>query len=174
MIRFYFLVVSALCFALTTQAQTLSAVSSINQTSGFSTNGSLAVYYSFGSPIYPSQPTATSTTGNLGTATGSPAFVHGTLVTALENAPLPEVYLKVFPNPTTRMFTIQLSEQSTLQPRFHVLMNTIDGKCFLDFMTIQTPTEIDLASIPEGVYILTVHDPETKKIIQSFKIVKIN
>ena len=61
--------------------------------------------------------------------------------------------IRVFPNPTDGMFTIQLKDKSSIT----LIITDITGKVILNKQIHSTKNEIDLSTCPQGVYFLQIN-----------------
>jgi len=84
---------------------------------------------------------------------------------------LPELTVKVYPNPTAGQLQIRTSSET---PSLHWQLTNTNGQVLIQSKTATTsPSEtLDLANFPAGTYWLIFRNPENR-IFKSFQIIKI-
>lgn len=90
------------------------------------------------------------------------------LVTPVSELLLPEITIRVFPNPTSDFVTVQFNKimENSLLSLFD-----LSGKKLENRQIASTLTQVDLKRYPNGSYILNLTQ-KNNQLIQSFKIVK--
>ena len=78
--------------------------------------------------------------------------------------------IKVFPNPSNYLVNIDLS--LTSRTNHQLILSTLNGEKVKSINSNTPIYQIDLTNYPNGTYLLSVQEIESKK-IENFKIVKI-
>jgi hypothetical protein len=77
--------------------------------------------------------------------------------------------IRVFPNPTTYMVNVDLSQLP--QGEYQLYLLDLSGKVVYNQTATKSNTEIDMSSFATGTYVLKVQTKGTQK-VETFKIVK--
>ena len=77
--------------------------------------------------------------------------------------------IRVFPNPTTYMVNVDLSQLP--QGEYQLYLLDLSGKVVYNQTATKSNTEIDISSFATGTYVLNVQTKGTQK-VETFKIVK--
>jgi hypothetical protein len=135
----------------------------ISTTGGGGIIGNMAIDYTLGEVII-----TTIENGNIKLSQGfhQPYF----FVTAF-NESFPIGTIKVFPNPTNSILTVQLTDLEV--SNISISLTNEIGKIILTSKTRSTIWNTDLSNLSSGCYILTLNDSKNHK-TNSFKIIKLN
>ena len=77
--------------------------------------------------------------------------------------------IRVFPNPTTYLVNVDLSQLP--QGEYQLYLLDLSGKVVYNQTATKSNTEIDMSSFATGTYVLNVQTKGTQK-VETFKIVK--
>lgn len=136
------------------------AQTSANASGGAGTGSGGTLDYSVGKVVYT---THTGTTGSLAQGVHHPFEI--TLVNTIEES---NITLSVFPNPTTKTLTLDVSEFKNGDLSYQLI--DVNGTSLKASEIVEQQTQIDMKNLPTGTYIMNIIGQDQLK--QSFKIVK--
>ncbi|SHI84362.1 T9SS type A sorting domain-containing protein [Pseudozobellia thermophila] len=92
--------------------------------------------------------------------------VNGEVLT--DNTPIGTLELTMYPNPTSGMLYIE-----GLPDRSHIQINDMAGKLVRTLTTDKTVYELDMGQLSSGVYVVSVHDMSSRKVVTE-QIIKVD
>ena len=117
-------------------------------------------------------PYSSSLSGANGSLEVSSSFGEGSFEEPLPSSKMEKLInkIKVFPNPSNYLINIDLS--LTSRTNHQLILSTLNGEKVWTTNSSSITNQIDLTNYPNGTYLLSVQEIESKK-IENFKIVKI-
>lgn len=133
----------------------------VSGSNGSSTTGSVS--YSVGQPIY-----ATDFASNGSVSEGVQQPYEISTVLSTQEAQGINLFLSVFPNPTSDFVTLKVTNYDFEALNFQLV--DANGKLYLDEKTASNETKIEIGNLLSSVYFLKISDG--KKELKTFKILK--
>lgn len=135
---------------------------SVNTSGGDATGAGGIVAYSVGQVVY------TSNSGSTGTVDQGVQQAYEIFTVGVNEIAL-HISLKVFPNPTMDLLTLQLNDYKNESLIYQLY--GLEGKLMWTGQIVAQQTQIDMSSLPTATYFVKIVNRENK-LIQIFKIVK--
>ena len=139
------------------------AQQSANAAGGDATGTGGTAAYSAGQVVY-----TTSTGSNGSVAQGVQQAYEISVVTGIKNETKTSMSLVVFPNPTTSLLNLQISDLKTEQLSYQ-LTDAI-GKLIIENKITESSTQINMNAQAEAIYFLNVL--QNNQTVKTFKIIK--
>jgi hypothetical protein len=137
------------------------AQESSNSTGGDATGSGGKVSYSVGQTTY--------TTNSDSTGSVAQGVQHSYFISNVGTEVIPLISITLFPNPTTDVLTLQISEYKNEKLSYELY--DLKGKLLIKGQIEAQQTQIDTKSLPTSTYFLNIIHTDTQK-VQSFKIIK--
>ena len=117
-------------------------------------------------------PYSSSLSGANGSLEVSSSFGEGSFEEPLPSSKMEKLInkIKVSPNPSNYLVNIDMSKKS--ETNHQLILSTLNGEKVWTTNSSSITNQIDLTNYPNGTYLLSVQEIESKK-IENFKIVKI-
>ena len=138
------------------------AQESANSSGGNATGSEGTVVYSVGQVVF------TTNSSNSGSVTQGVQHAYEIFTVGINETTL-NIWLTVFPNPTTENLTLQISDYNNEKLSYELF--DMQGKQLSNGQITAQQTQIKMNCLPSATYFMNVVNQENKK-VQSFKIIK--